>query len=277
MPNSATPPFASRCCVRRSSRGADLADPGRVGRCGAGRDRRPPTGGSALPSQVGVYFVLALCLFPGLGYRKVWAKFSAAPRGRKTPSAKAFRDLRRRLGAAPMRALFEVLAGPVAAPHAPGVRFGRYRTVAFDGCVSLKGPERTATGPGWASSAPRWHHRVSGDESMTVVNRRPSAAGRGVRGTGHRRNRLRAKAVAAVAHDVLVLVDRGFDAEAFLTDLAGTGAQFLARLRTTARCPYWRGSDGSPLRASVSWPCGSSPPTSPSPAPTAPATPPPPG
>ena len=26
--------------------------------------------------------------------------------------------------------------------------------------------------------------------------------------------------------DMLVLVDRGFDAEAFLTDLAGTGAQF---------------------------------------------------
>jgi Insertion element 4 transposase N-terminal len=95
----------------------------------------------ALPSRVGVYFVLALCLFPGLGYRKVWAKLTAAQGGPKTPSAKAFRDLRRRLGAAPMRALFEVLAGPVAAPHTPGVRFGGYRTVAFDGCVSFKVPD----------------------------------------------------------------------------------------------------------------------------------------
>ena len=58
-----------------------------------------------------MYFVLALCLFPGLGYRKVWAKLTATVRGRKTPSDKALRDLRRRLGAAPMRALFEVLAG----------------------------------------------------------------------------------------------------------------------------------------------------------------------
>ena len=91
----------------------------------------------ALPSRVGMYFVLALCLFPGLGYPKVWAKLTATVRGRKTPSDMALRDLRRRLGAAPMRALFEVLAGPVAAPHTPGVRFGRYRTVAFDGCVSF--------------------------------------------------------------------------------------------------------------------------------------------
>ena len=45
----------------------------------------------ALPSRVGMYFVLALCLFPGLGYRKVWAKLTATVRGRKTPSDKALR------------------------------------------------------------------------------------------------------------------------------------------------------------------------------------------
>ena len=31
-----------------------------------------------LPSRVGIYFVLALGLFPGLGYRNVWAKLTAA-------------------------------------------------------------------------------------------------------------------------------------------------------------------------------------------------------
>src|SRR5271166_6385306 len=31
-----------------------------------------------LPSRVGVYFVLALCLFPGLGYQRVWAKLTAS-------------------------------------------------------------------------------------------------------------------------------------------------------------------------------------------------------
>ena len=31
-----------------------------------------------LPSRVGVYFVLALGLFPGLGYQNVWANLTAA-------------------------------------------------------------------------------------------------------------------------------------------------------------------------------------------------------
>jgi Insertion element 4 transposase N-terminal len=32
----------------------------------------------ALPSRVGVYFVLALALFPGIGYLRVWDKMTAA-------------------------------------------------------------------------------------------------------------------------------------------------------------------------------------------------------
>lgn len=83
-----------------------------------------------LPSRVGIYFVLALGLFPGLGYQRVWAKLTAAldGQGLPCPSPKALRDLRRRVGAAPLKALFEVLAGPVAQPSTPGVRFGRFRT-----------------------------------------------------------------------------------------------------------------------------------------------------
>jgi hypothetical protein len=96
-----------------------------------------------LPSRVGVYFVLAMCLFPGTGYLGVWAGLTAAlgGLGLAVPSARALRDLRRRLGAAPFRLLFEMLAGPVAWPRTPGVRFGRYRTVAFDGCKTIKVPD----------------------------------------------------------------------------------------------------------------------------------------
>ncbi len=42
------------------------------------------------------------------------------------------------VGAGPVKALFEVLAGPLGQP---GVRFGRYRTVALDGCKSVKVPD----------------------------------------------------------------------------------------------------------------------------------------
>jgi hypothetical protein len=48
-----------------------------------------------LPSRVGVYFVLALGLFPWLGYARVWDKLTAGLAGLAVarPSEKALRDL----------------------------------------------------------------------------------------------------------------------------------------------------------------------------------------
>jgi hypothetical protein len=203
-----------------------------------------------LPSRVGVYFVLALCLYPGLGYRKVWAKLAAAVPGRIWPSGKAFRDLRRRIGAAPLKALFEVLAGPVAAPHTPGVRFGRYRTVAFDGCVSFKvadtGRNRSWLGKLKASLGVTGYPVV---RLMTVVETGTRALLGAVFGppsTGEIDYARRL--LPLLGSDMLVLADRGFDAEAFLAELAGTGAQFLVRLRVTRRLPVLaRLDDGSHL------------------------------
>ena len=282
MPNSATPASARRGAVFAAGHLGELTwqVPVELVDAVLAETRTAERRLRALPSRVGVYFVLALCLFPGLGYRKVWAKLTAAPRGRKTPSAKAFRDLRRRLGAAPMRALFEVLAGPVAAPHTPGVRFGRYRTVAFDGCVSFKVPDtdrnRSWLGKLKASLGTTGYPVI---RLMTVVETGTRAllgAVFGAPATGEIDYARRLLPVLRA--DMLVLVDRGFDAEAFLTELAGTGAQFLARLRNNRKLPVLaRLDDGSHLSRMVSWPCGSSPPTSPSPAPTAPATPPPTG
>jgi hypothetical protein len=194
--------------------------------------------------------VLALWLFPGLGYRKVWAKLTATMSGRKTPSAKAFRDLRRRLGAAPMRALFEVLAGPVAAPHTPGVRFGRYRTVAFDGCVSFKVPDternRCWLGKLRASLGTTGYPVI---RLMTVVETGTRALLGAVFGPPSTGEIGYARALLPLlGTDMLVLVDRGFDAEAFLSELAGTGAQLLARLRNNRTLPVLaRLDDGSHL------------------------------
>src|SRR5215510_13027370 len=53
-----------------------------------------------LPSRAGVYFTIALGLFPGLGYVRVWQKLTVGLTGVAVvrPSEKALRDLRRRLG-----------------------------------------------------------------------------------------------------------------------------------------------------------------------------------
>ncbi len=97
----------------------------------------------ALPSRVGIYFLLAMCLFPEVGYKLVRDKMTTALTGIPvvSPTAKALRDLRRRVGSVPLRGLLDVLSGPLARPSTPGVRFGPYRNVSFDGCSSLKVPD----------------------------------------------------------------------------------------------------------------------------------------
>ena len=106
-----------------------------------------------LPSRVGLYFVLALGLFPRAAATwGVWARLTAAldGLGLAVPSGKALRDLRRRLGPAPLKALFEVLAGPLGRPSHAG---GQVRPLPDGGLRRLpvgQGPgHRRATGPGW--------------------------------------------------------------------------------------------------------------------------------
>ncbi|MFC5204866.1 transposase domain-containing protein [Streptomyces kaempferi] len=74
-----------------------------------------------VPSRVGVYFLLAMCLFPEVSYRLVWGKLTAGLSGMPVvcPSAKALRDLRRRIDSAPVRALCPATAHPSALGTGP--------------------------------------------------------------------------------------------------------------------------------------------------------------
>jgi hypothetical protein len=195
-----------------------------------------------LPSRAGVYFVLALGLFPRLGYARVWSKLTAGLSGLAVacPSEKALRDLRRRLGPAPLKALFEVVAGPLAQPHTPGARFGGLRTVAFDGCNSLKVPD-TDRNRRWLG---RIHYRLgfAGYPTlrlMTLVE----AGTRGLigavfGGAGDRDEPTLARQLLPLLRPgMLVLLDRAFDASAFLREVTATGAMLLARGKSTRNPP----------------------------------------
>ena len=205
-----------------------------------------------LPSRVGVYFVLALGLFPGKGYRGVWAELTAAlgGLGLAVPSPKALRDLRRRVGAAPLKALFETLAGPAAWPRTPGVRFGRYRTVSFDGCKTIKVPD-TGRNRAWLGKM----NAANGETGYPVIalmtlaetgTRALLGAVFGSAATGEQD--WARQLLHLLDASMLVLLDRGFDAAAFLVQVAATRAQFLVRLTSTRRPPVLRQlPDGSVL------------------------------
>jgi Insertion element 4 transposase N-terminal/Transposase DDE domain len=203
-----------------------------------------------LPSRVGVYFVLALGLFPQAGYAGVWAQLTAAlgGAGPGVPSAKALRDLRRRLGPAPLKALFQTLAGPLGQRRTPGVMFGPWRTVAFDGCRSVKVPD-TERNRGWLgkmkASLGETGYPVIG--LMTLCETGTRALIGAVFGTTADGELAWARRLLHLLDDsMLVLMDRGFDAGTFLAEVAATKAQFLVRLTAARRPPVLRDlPDGS--------------------------------
>lgn len=207
----------------------------------------------ALPSRAGVYFVLALGMFPRLGYVRVWGKLTAGLAGMNPPrpTEKALRDLRRRIGPAPLKALFEVVAGPLAWPQTPGVRFHGLRTVAFDGCHSLKVPG-TDRNRSWLGRI-RYRMGFAGYPALQLMTLAETGT-RGllgaVLGSGADRDEaaLARRLLPLLGPGMLVLLDRAFDASAFLAGIAATGAMLLARGKSTRNPPVLtRLPDGSYL------------------------------
>jgi Insertion element 4 transposase N-terminal/Transposase DDE domain len=192
-----------------------------------------------LPSRVGVYLLLAMGLFEQVGVGLVWSKLVAGLSGLSVAdvSEKALRDLRRRIGPAPLKALFQVLAGPLAQPRTPGVCYRGMRTVAFDGCLSIRVPD---------SMPNRWRfgkHRHARGTAGYPVLRLVALVETGTRAVvgavfGPRTSNERALAGKLMPHlglGMLVLADRGFDGDDVLRQIAKTGAQLLVRARSSRR------------------------------------------
>jgi hypothetical protein len=187
-----------------------------------------------LPSRVGMYFVLALALFPGIGYLRVWDKLTCALEdlGLPRPGEKALRDLRRRLGPAPAKALFEAVAVPLAPPGTPGVFYRGLRTVAFDGLNSVKVPDSDRNRSWLGKTVTRLG--IAGYPAMRIV----ALAETGTRGLlgaviGGRGERsevpLARKLVPLLREGMLLLADRAYDAADLLKEAAATGAHVLVR------------------------------------------------
>ena len=192
-----------------------------------------------LPSRCGLYFLLAMCLFPELSYQGVWGRLTAGLRVLRVPvpSARALRDLRRRIGAAPVRRLFEVLAGPLGQPRTPGVMYGGYRTVSFDGCQSLKVPD-TAANRAWLGkrNSARGEAGYPALLLMTLAETGTRALIGAVFGSHRDGEAVWArKLLPLLDATMLLLADRGFDDGPFLAAVAARKAQFLVRLSSIRR------------------------------------------
>src|SRR5712692_2296625 len=105
-----------------------------------------------LPAWLTVYFVLALALFMDMGAGRVMRRLAGtlawAARGVTVviPSEEALSNARTRLGSAPLRLLFEKVAGPLAEPGSAGAFWRGLRLVSLDGTTL----DVQDTGANWA-------------------------------------------------------------------------------------------------------------------------------
>jgi hypothetical protein len=202
-----------------------------------------------LPARVVVYLLLAGCLFAELGYGQVWQRLCAGLDGLQlaTPTASALTQARRRLGPAPLRALFELLAGPAPTAATSGVRVGGLLVCAIDGTTlpvadTPANHGRYTTQPG--------HHGGSGYPLLRLValvacgTRSLIAVVFGPTSSGE--TTMTNQLIGHLHPGMLVLCDRNLTTATLTGRIAATGAQLLGRCKANRKLPLLgRLPDGS--------------------------------
>jgi hypothetical protein len=204
-----------------------------------------------LPSRVVVYLLLAACLFPEVGYPGVWRKLTAGLAGLPVaaPSAGGLGQARHRLGAAPLRWLFDLLRGPAAAIGQPGTRWRGLLVCAIDGTV-LTVPDSPRNRARFTKQA--GNHGGTGYPQVRLValvacgTRTLIDAVFGPTTIGE--TTYTPRLLRGLRAGMILLADRNFGARDLLADITATGAEFLVRLKNGRVTPVLaRYPDGSYL------------------------------
>jgi hypothetical protein len=213
--------------------------------------RRTQTRLRDLPSRVVVYLLLAGCLFREVGYSGVWGKLTAGLDGvaTATPTVSALGQARRRVGAAPLRWLFDLLRGPAAGVGQGPAWWRGLLVCAIDG-TTLTVPDSPAIRSRFTKQA--GNHGGTGYPQLrllalvacgtrTLIDAvfGPTTAGE----TSYAPALLRSLRPA-----MILLADRNFAAKDLIADIAATGAEVLVRLKNGRPMPMLaRYDDGSYL------------------------------
>jgi hypothetical protein len=202
-----------------------------------------------LPSRVVVYLLLAAALFAECGYSRVWARLVAGLEGLEvaTPSPAALAQARRRIGAAPLAALLDLLRGPAAGPATKGVWWRGRLVAAVDGSTMCC-PDTPANLGVYCKGG--GHHGGTGYPMVRLLalvacgTRALLAATFGSTSRGE--TTYAADLVPALHPGMIVLADRNFAAADLIEAISATGADLLIRVKNGRRLPVCRRcSDGS--------------------------------
>ncbi|MEU6719753.1 IS4 family transposase, partial [Nonomuraea sp. NPDC046802] len=204
-----------------------------------------------LPSRVVIYLVLAGCLFPEVGYPGVWRKLTGALSSLPvvSPTASALAQARRRVGAEPLRWLFDLLRGPATTPRGPATHWHGLLVVALDGTI-MTVPDSPAVltrltkqaGNHGGTGYPQVRLLAlvaCGTRSLIDAVFGPATAGE---------TTYAPRLLPSLRPGMILLADRNFGAQGLLAGIAATGAEVLVRLKNGRRMPVLaRYRDGSYL------------------------------
>ena len=197
----------------------------------------------ALPSRVVVYFVLALALFPELGYRAVFGKLCLGAGVLATVTGSAL--TRARIGVQPLRWFFDLLRGPAPCTTHQGSR----RICAIDGTI-LSLPDSAAIKTKYGKQA--GYHGGTGYPQARMValvacgTRSIIDAVFGPPGIGE--TTYTPALLPSMKPGMIILADRNFAAAGLLHRMRATGADFLVRVKNGRNLPVHRRlADGSYL------------------------------
>jgi hypothetical protein len=196
-----------------------------------------------LPSRVVVYLLLAAGLFEELGYGQVWARMCAGLTGLAvaSPCASALAGARRRIGVAPLRALFDLLRGPAAGLTRTGVYWRGRLVCAIDGtmmCCPDTAANLTVYRRGGGNHGGTGYPMLRLLGLVACGTRTVITATFGtdqVGETGYVPDLL-----GAMRTGMIVLADRNFGYAPTVAAVAGTGADLLFRIKAGRRMPVCR-------------------------------------
>jgi hypothetical protein len=205
-----------------------LADTGRLER----RVRR-------LPARVTVLFILALTLLSGQGYRGVWRELahnSGADAGVTPPSSSALAQARRRIGLAPLAALFARLRGVQAAPGMAGAFLAGLRLVSWDATMLDVADSEANTAAFITSRNRRGVGAFAKVRLMTLIEVGTHAVIDAVFGAESEQV-LAGRLLTALKPGMLLLGDRNFPSWKLWGQSAATGAHLLWRAKAGLLLP----------------------------------------
>lgn len=206
-----------------------------------------------VPSRLGVYFILGLCLFSDGPYQEVVRLLTAglektlAAAGWTVPVSTALTDARRRVGEKPLKSLFWKLAGAVSPGTAPWSHLGGLLVAAWDGTsLTVYDSDANAAWFGRPSGGTRSKSKDKDEPAADRASVYPQArlvtlvacgtravigaAVGPLRGKGTGERALAGDLLGCLHAGMLLLADRGFYSWQLWKDAAATGAALLWRV-----------------------------------------------